>query len=101
MPFETRNPKQFRNAPSFRPAGKKFNKDKFLKPYNAESIAKFLGWMSGRSIDSAITRRLVAEVDIAAGNGLLAGFFVGCHDTRSGHFRPFSTRFTLTGENAK
>jgi len=69
LPFETRNPKQFRNAPSFRPAGKKFNKDKFLKPYNAESIAKFLGWMSGRAIGSEITSRLVADVDTAAGIG--------------------------------
>lgn len=33
------------------------------KPYTAESIAKFLGWMSGRSITAAITRRRLTEVD--------------------------------------
>jgi len=29
------------------------------------------------------------------------GFLAGCHDTCSGRFWPFSTRFTLPGENAK
>ena len=47
-----------RNAPSFCPASKQFNDLKLLpKPYNAESIAKFLGWMSSRSITAAIPHR--------------------------------------------
>lgn len=40
----------FRNAPSFRTVERDVFKDvkHIPKPYNAETIAKFLGWMSGR-----------------------------------------------------
>ena len=63
----------FRNAPSFRTVERDVFKDvkHIPKPYNAESIAEFLGWMSGRPITTAITRRLVAEVDGAVGIGYL------------------------------
>jgi hypothetical protein len=40
-----------RNAPSFLPARNQFNDLKLVpKPYNAESIARFLGWWSGDQV---------------------------------------------------
>ena len=43
-----------RNAPSFLPAKERFKDLKSLpKPYNAESIARFLGWMIGKQRVSA------------------------------------------------
>jgi len=50
-----------RNAPSFTLAKERFNDLKSLpKPYNAESIAKFLGWMSGDQVSPRVRNALAA-----------------------------------------
>lgn len=52
----------FRNAPSFRTVDRDVFKDvkHIPKPYNAESIAKFLGWMSGDQVSPRVRNALAA-----------------------------------------
>ncbi len=48
-----------RNAPSFLKAKERFKDVKSLpKPYNAESIARFLGWMSGDQVSPRVRNAL-------------------------------------------
>lgn len=52
----------FRNAPSFRTVERDVFKDvkHIPKPYNAECIAKFLGWMSGDQVSPRVRNALAA-----------------------------------------
>ncbi len=57
-----------RNAPSFLRASKRFNNLKSLpKPYNATSIAKFLGWMCGKQVSPRVRNALAALEAIEEG----------------------------------
>ncbi len=46
-----------RYAPSFCKVGERFKVDKSF-PYNAESIARFLGWMSGEQVSPRVRNAL-------------------------------------------